>query len=72
MDRFSTVADRLPGISPTGSIPAITTIGYTGLLAGPALLGFIDQHFSLNIAFGFLALLLVLVTLSYGVEGKVN
>ncbi|MFD2934660.1 MFS transporter [Spirosoma flavum] len=69
---FFSEAGRLPGISPTVSIPAITAIGYTGLLTGPALLGFIAQHFSLSVAFGFLVLLLLLVALSYGLKGKVN
>lgn len=65
---FFSAAGSLPGISPTVSIPAITTIGYTGLLAGPALLGFIAQQFSLSIALGFIAMLLVLVALSYAVK----
>lgn len=69
---FFSEAGRLPSIAPTVSIPVITTIGYTGLLAGPALLGFIAQHFSLSTALGFVALLLLLVTLSYSVDGKVN
>ncbi|SFC72438.1 MFS transporter [Spirosoma endophyticum] len=67
---FFSEAGRLPGIAPTVSIAAITTIGYTGMLAGPAALGFIAQHFSLATAFGSLALLLVLVALSYAVKGK--
>jgi fucose permease len=67
---FFSAAGRLPGVAPTVSISAITTIGYTGLLAGPALLGFIAQQFSLSTAFGFLALLLLVVALSYGIKGK--
>ncbi|WP_338871195.1 MFS transporter [Spirosoma sp. SC4-14] len=69
---FFSAAGRLPGIAPTVSIPAITTIGYTGLLAGPALLGFIAQQFSLSIALGFLALVLLLVALSYSLKGQAN
>lgn len=69
---FFSAAGTLPGIAPTVSIPAITTIGYTGLLAGPALLGFIAYHFSLSVALGFVALLLVLVALSYRLYGKAN
>jgi predicted MFS family arabinose efflux permease len=69
---FFSEAGRLPGIAPTASIPAITTIGYTGMLAGPAFLGFIAQYFSLSIALGLLALLLALVALSYGVNGKAD
>ncbi len=67
---FFSEAGRLPGIAPTVSIPAITTIGYTGLLAGPALLGFIAHYFSLAVALGFLSLLLLLVALSYSVNGE--
>jgi len=65
---FFSEAGRLPGVSPTVSLPAITTIGYTGMLAGPALLGFIAQQASLSIALGLLTLLLLLVALSYGLK----
>jgi predicted MFS family arabinose efflux permease len=65
---FFSAAGRLPGVAPTVSLSAITTIGYTGLLTGPALLGFIAQHFSLSIALGFLAVLLVIVALVYRVK----
>lgn len=67
---FFSQAGRLPGISPTTSLPVITTIGYTGLLTGPALLGFIAQHFSLSIAFVFVTLLLVIVAVSYALKGE--
>lgn len=67
---FFSAAGRLPGIAPMVSIPAITTMGYTGLLAGPALLGFIAHHFSLSVALGFIALLLGVVALGYQLRGK--
>jgi predicted MFS family arabinose efflux permease len=69
---FFSAAGRLPGIAPTVGISTITTIGYTGMLAGPALLGFIAQQFSLPIAFGLLSLLLLVVALSYGIKGKAD
>ncbi len=69
---FFSAAGRLPGVAPTISIPAITTIGYTGLLTGPALLGFIAEQFSLSVALGFVSLLLVLVALSYQLNGQAN
>ena len=69
---FFSAAGRLPGVAPTVSLSAITTIGYTGLLAGPALLGFIAQQFSLATALGFLAVLLLVVALSYGVKGSAD
>ncbi|OIN60243.1 MFS transporter [Arsenicibacter rosenii] len=67
---FFSEAGRLPGIAPTVSISAITTMGYTGMLAGPALLGFVAQRFSLSIALGCLAVLMLLVSISYAVKGK--
>jgi predicted MFS family arabinose efflux permease len=52
-------------IMPMGlAVAAITTTGYTGILAGPALLGFISQAISLPAAFWFLAVLIVLVPIS--------
>ncbi|GAB3718431.1 MFS transporter [Spirosoma flavus] len=69
---FFSAAGRLPGIAPTVSLSAITTIGYTGMLAGPALLGFIAQQFSLSTALGAIAFLLLIVALSYGVKGKAD
>ncbi|RYC69497.1 MFS transporter [Spirosoma sordidisoli] len=69
---FFSAAGRLPGIAPTVSIPVITTIGYTGLLAGPALLGFIAYQFSLPAALCFVALLLLAVALAYQMNGKTN
>jgi predicted MFS family arabinose efflux permease len=59
---------RLKSVSSSIAIPAITTIGYAGQLAGPALLGFIAHHFSLPAAFGFISFLLLLVALTYGLR----
>ncbi|GAB4023826.1 MFS transporter [Spirosoma koreense] len=67
---FFSAAGRLTGIAPTVSISAITTIGYSGLLAGPALLGFIANQFSLSVALGFVVLLLLVVALGYGAKGN--
>jgi predicted MFS family arabinose efflux permease len=46
------------------AVPAITTLGYAGILAGPAGIGFIAQHTSLSIAFLFVASLMVAVAIS--------
>ncbi|SEO78556.1 MFS transporter [Pseudomonas sp. NFACC39-1] len=46
------------------AVPAITTIGYAGILAGPALIGFVAHGSSLSFAFGLIALSLVAVALS--------
>jgi len=46
------------------AVPAITTIGYAGILAGPALIGFVAHGSSLSVAFGLIALSLVAVAAS--------
>lgn len=62
---FFTEAGRLKGISPAVSIPAITTMGYTGQLAGPALIGYVAFRFSLEMAFGVVAFLMIVVAILY-------
>jgi len=56
---------RLKSVSALTAIPAITTMGYAGQLAGPALLGFIAHHYSLSVAFGLIAFLLLTVAAAY-------
>jgi MFS family permease len=46
------------------AVPAITTLGYGGILTGPAGIGFIAQHSSLSVAFLFVATLMVAVAVS--------
>ncbi len=62
---FFSEGGRLKGIPASVAIPAISTMGYAGQLAGPALLGFIAYHFSLTIALTFTGVLLLSVALSY-------
>ena len=45
-------------------VQAITTLGYAGILVGPAAIGFIAHASSLNIAFGLIAVMLVGVAIS--------
>lgn len=45
------------------AIPAVTTMGYAGVLAGPALIGFVAQGASLTIAFALVAVALVLASM---------
>lgn len=49
---------------PALAVAAVTTTGYAGILAGPAVIGFIAKATSLHAAFWMLAMLLVLVPLS--------
>lgn len=57
-------AGRLPGPSPAIAIATATTLGYAGLLSGPALIGFVAHASSLPLAFAGVAGLLILVSLS--------
>lgn len=45
------------------AVPAVTTLGYIGVLAGPALIGYIAHHSSLSHAFIFVTGLMLLVVL---------
>lgn len=57
-------AGRLPGTPPAIAIATATTLGYAGLLSGPALIGFVAHVSNLPMAFAGVAALLVLVGLS--------
>ncbi|WP_395608232.1 MFS transporter [Pseudomonas sp. B22129] len=46
------------------AVPAITTLGYAGILAGPAVIGFIAHGSSLSTAFVLIAVLLAGVSIS--------
>jgi predicted MFS family arabinose efflux permease len=45
------------------AVPAITTLGYAGILAGPAVIGFVAHGSSLSFAFALMAVLLVAVAI---------
>ena len=52
------------------ALAAVTTLGYTGQLAGPALIGFVAKMTSLSVAFSILALFLVIVGFSSNIFRK--
>lgn len=56
-----TSAGNQPGVSADFAIPAVTLFGYSGLLAGPALIGFIAHHIGLSLTFSGALLLLLFV-----------
>ncbi|QRR01172.1 MFS transporter [Dyadobacter sandarakinus] len=62
---FFTAAGRIPNIPPAAALAAVTTLGYAGQLAGPAMIGFIADVTSLSMALGLVALLLFLVAFGY-------
>jgi predicted MFS family arabinose efflux permease len=54
-------AGRLPGTAAGVSIATVTALGYSGMLAGPALIGFIAQATSLPLALSGIAVSLLAV-----------
>ncbi len=62
---FFTAAGNIPGIKSSVSLPAVTTLGYIGQLAGPALIGFMAELFSLPAALASIGILLLFVSFSY-------
>lgn len=54
-----TSAGRQTAMPQSLAVPAMTTMGYAGLLAGPALIGFVAHETSLVVAFSLLAVLML-------------
>jgi predicted MFS family arabinose efflux permease len=59
-----TAVGRQTSMPQAVAVPATTTLGYAGILAGPAGIGLIAQHSSLSVAFLFVAALMVGVAVS--------
>lgn len=47
---YFTAAGNIPNVSNASAIAVIATVGYAGMLIGPAMLGFIAEHVSLPMA----------------------
>lgn len=58
---FFTAAGRQTRMPAGLAIAAITTLGYAGILLGPAMIGFVAQHWTLSTAFVLLAASMVFV-----------
>jgi MFS family permease len=69
---FFSEGGRLKNVSSTVAIPAISTLGYAGQLAGPATLGFIAHQSSLPVALGFTGFLMLIVGISYSFRNQHN
>jgi predicted MFS family arabinose efflux permease len=63
-------AGRVPGSSPGVAIATVTTFGYAGMLAGPAVIGFIAHATSLPLALGGIAVLLAMVAAFASLVGR--
>jgi len=61
---FFTAAGRQTAMPASLAVASITTLGYAGILAGPAIIGFVAQHSSLSMAFTLLAVGLVVVAVA--------
>ncbi|WP_296252316.1 MFS transporter [uncultured Enterobacter sp.] len=59
-----TLAGNYKSVPPAHALPAVTLMGYMGLLTGPAMLGFIAHHTNLTFAFGLPIVFLLLVSMS--------
>jgi len=56
-----TAVGRQKSMPQAVAVPAITTLGYAGILVGPAGIGFIAQHSNLSVAFMVVATLMIAV-----------
>ena len=56
--------------SPELALAAVTTMGYAGQLAGPALIGFVAHSTSLPVALGMMAAPMMLVALAFSYRKK--
>ena len=65
---FFTAAGNVPNVPTSVSLAAVTTLGYAGQLAGPALIGFIAETTSLPVGLGFVGVLLLIVAVTYKSE----
>lgn len=66
---FSAAADQ-PGIARGRSVAAVATMGYTGFLAGPPLLGWVAELTSLRLALGIVVLLAAAIVVLAGVTRR--
>ncbi|GAB7126210.1 MFS transporter [Silvimonas sp. JCM 19000] len=55
-------ASRMPGVPASVALPTAVMMGYTGILLGPALVGYAAHATSLPLAFGGISLLMLAIT----------
>jgi hypothetical protein len=66
---FFGAAGRIPGQAAGTGIAAVATLGYSGFLVGPPLIGFVADLTSLSLALGFLVLACLAIALAAGAVG---
>jgi MFS family permease len=57
------IAGNAKSLPPGVGLAMVTTVGYSGFLFGPPVIGFIADGFTLRVALGFVALLLLILTI---------
>lgn len=55
------MAGRQTSMPPQLAVAAVTTVGYAGILIGPALLGFLAHQFNLIVAFALIGALMAII-----------
>lgn len=65
-----TAAGRQTRLPPSHAIAAITTIGYSGMLIGPAAIGFVAQHWNLGAGFILVAAGMAFVAISWPIAAR--
>ena len=55
------IAGNMPGLHPGIGIAMVSTIGYTGFMFGPPLIGFIADVFDMRYALGFLLVIFIIM-----------
>jgi MFS family permease len=64
---FFGAAGRIPGQHPGAAIAALATIGYSGFVVGPPVIGFVADLTSLAFALGLIVLACVVIALAAGI-----
>jgi MFS family permease len=64
---FFGAAGAIPGQNPGAAIAALATIGYSGFVVGPPVIGFVADLTSLAFALGMIVLACVVIALAAGI-----
>ncbi len=65
---FFGAAGRTPGVAPGSAIAAVATVGYSGFLLGPPIIGFVADATSLALALGLIVLACLAIAAAAGVS----
>jgi MFS family permease len=69
---FFGAAGRIPGQNPGAAIAALATLGYSGFMVGPPVIGFVADLTSLAFALGLIVLACVVIALAAGITEPVD